>query len=107
MTDTAPATIYKYDDWQGGAGDFLTAMHSGQVFECDEDMYYYWLEVLPPSYLKNPVTLPDGQQVRSDFGFAEGAEPITAFWKTKDRKDGAEADGVRFFGCRTKIMNRD
>ena len=80
-------------EWDG----FIAAMHSGEVFECDQEMYYYWLEVLPPAYLKNPVTLPNGEQVRADFGFAEGPELITVFWRK----------GERFFGCRTNIRRRD
>ena len=90
------ATVFRYEDWQGGDGAFLQAMHSGEPFECDDEMYYYWLEVLPPRYLKNPVTLPNGSQVRCNFGFAEGEELITAFWQ----------DGERYFGCRTNIMAR-
>ena len=94
------ATVYKYEDWAGGDGAFLTAMHSGEVFEVDEEMFMYWLEVLPPVYMSRRVTLPNGREVKASFGFAEGAEPVTAFWK--ERSDGA----VHHFGCRTNTMNR-
>lgn len=77
--------------------EFIEVMHSGQPFECDEEMFFYWLEVLPPVLWGGNVTLPNGQRVRASFGFAEGAEPITAFWKDKGR----------YFGCRTNLMNGD
>ena len=88
--------LFTYDEWTGGNSAFIKAMLSGQAFECDEEMWEYWLGVLPPVYPPNPVTMPDGSKVRADFGFAEGYELITVFW----RKDG------RFFGCRTNLMNR-
>jgi hypothetical protein len=31
--------------------EFLAAMQSGQPFEMDEESFYYWLEVLPPTYI--------------------------------------------------------
>lgn len=76
-------------------GAFLTAMHSGEKFETDEKSYWYFLEVLPPVYMARTVTLPDGQTVQGAFGFAEGAEPITAFWKSNGR----------YYGCRTNTIN--
>lgn len=91
------SNIYREDDKSPGAWDaFIKAMHSGEQFECDEDMYFYWLEVLPPAFMGKRIAFPDGQTVLASFGFAEGAEPITAFWKS---------DG-RFFGRRTTIINR-
>lgn len=90
------ATVYRYSDKTPGAWDaFIAAMHSGQPFECDEEMWYYWLEVLPPAWMRRQVVLPDGTRVLAAFGFAEGAEQVTAFY----RKDG------RFCGCRTSEMN--
>ena len=80
--------------------EFIKVMHSGEVFECDEAMYFYWLEVLPPIFMFETITwLPghEGHGMRVDFGFAEGAEPITVFWRSLDKK--------RFFGQRTKKMN--
>ncbi len=77
-------------------GEFINAMHSGAVFECDEEMYDYWLDVLPPVYMGRLVTLPNGQRVRADFGFAEGIERITAFWRSEGR----------CFGCQTTQLNK-
>ena len=93
---TATATVYRYDDPAPGAWkEFIAAMHSGQVFECDDEMWYYWLEVLPPVYMGRTVLLPDGSSVPAAFGFAEGIEHITAFWRM----------GGRFYGCRTDQMH--
>jgi hypothetical protein len=90
-------TIHRYDDRTAGAWDaFIKAMDSGEQFECDEGMYDYWLGVLPPRFMGKYVSWPDGQQVLAGFGFAEGADYITAFWKV----------GERFFGRRTNIMAR-
>jgi hypothetical protein len=87
--------IWKYADWRGGDGEFLKAMHCGLPFECDAEMYDYWLGVLPPVYLPNPVKLCNGELAQADFGFAEGIEPVTVFWQ----------ENGRYFGCRTNIMN--
>jgi len=83
--------IHSREDKSDGAWSrFIEAMHSGEEVEVDEEMYYYWLEVLPPVFMYKVI---DGK--RYEFGFAEGAEPVTVFW----RKDG------RFFCRRTTIMN--
>jgi hypothetical protein len=78
------------DKSEGAWSRFIEAMHSGEEVEVDEEMYYYWLEALPPVFMYKVI---DGK--RYEFGFAEGAEPVTVFW----RKDG------RFFCRRTTIMN--
>ena len=78
------------DKSEGAWSRFIEAMHSGEEVEIDEEMYYYWLEVLPPVFMWKVI---DGKKY--EFGFAEGAEPVTVFW----RKDG------RFFCRRTEIMN--
>jgi hypothetical protein len=64
-------------------------------------MYSYWLDVLPPVWMDRYVYWPDPDNelrviaLRADFGFAEGAEPITAFWQSDDR----------YFGRRTSQLN--
>jgi hypothetical protein len=117
--EATASKVHCYEDKSPGAWDeFIKAMHSGQVFECDEEMYYYWLEVLPPAYMGKNVVLPDGQKVRAHFGFAEGADYITAFWmigseRLVERPEGgvlcsihrAASPESRFFGCRTNEMN--
>ena len=87
--------VFKYEDWQAGDGEFLKSMHSFDRFECDQEMFDYWLEVLPPVHMARNVVLPNGDEVRASFGFAEGAEEITAFWTL----------GKRYFGCRTNKIN--
>jgi len=80
----------------------IEARDSGQVIEVDEDVYWYFLEVLPPAYMGRTVKLPNGTMQRADFGFAEGYEPITAFWQI-----GANSSPNRqYFCCKTEEMNR-
>lgn len=71
--------IYTEDTWDA----FLAAMHRGQVLQIDEQLYDYFLEVLPPLFLGRRVTLLDGSLQWADFGFAEGAEIVTAFWRKR------------------------
>lgn len=96
--------VYLYqcspEEWR----EFIEAMHSGEEFETDEEMWYYWLEVLPPVMMHRTLTFvpfgktPDfARTVNIDFGFAEGAEPVTVFWRS--------LDGKRFIGQRTKTLN--
>lgn len=42
----------------------------GQTIEVDEEVFDYFLDVLPPRY-----------QGRGCFAFAEGAEPFRFFWR--------------------------
>ncbi|MCP4262791.1 MAG: DUF1419 domain-containing protein [Planctomycetes bacterium] len=84
------------EQWQ----EFITAMHSGERFQVDRDMWYYWLEVLPPILMNEDITfLPgyEGHPMFVNFGFAEGTEPITVFW--------TNADNTKYFGQRTKKIN--
>ena len=64
-------TIYKYECPREQWTEFINAMNSGEKIEIDEEMYYYWLEVLPPARYY------DG----GGFGFAEGIDNITKFWR--------------------------
>lgn len=94
-TDDA-ARVYRYDDPDPAAwGDFMAAMHSGRRFECDEEMYYHWMEILPPAWMNRTVEI-DGVPVRTDFGFVEGADYVTAFGRGPLNT---------FWGQRTAIMN--
>src|SRR5580693_2965426 len=100
MAETTKVWKYEYDpdklmplgDRQAAASAewkaFIEAMRSGEQFECDETMYYYWLEVLPPVHYSRWAELPNGENIHVSFGFAEGAEEITVFWAT--RTDGQE-----------------
>jgi len=83
--------VYTYkNDWT----PFIEARESGATLAIDEEMFYYWLEVLPPVYMNKDVNI-NGAVRRCDFGFAEGCEPITDFWRTK-------VDGVELFCCRLR-----
>ena len=46
----------------------------GRVAEITEDNFEYWLEVLPPKFMRG-----------SHFCFAEGAEAFRFFWQDKGR----------------------
>lgn len=64
------------DHWK----EFIAQMHSGETLEVDSDIFYYFLGVLPPIFMRKVI---DGQ--RYSFGFAEGAESIVGFWEEKGR----------------------
>lgn len=76
--------------------EFIKAMNSSEVVEMDEEMWMYWLEVLPPIYMNRRVEV--AGKPRRAFGFAEGTDFITAFWREGEFP-------VRFFCCRTAEMN--
>ncbi len=67
--------------YQENFADFIKARDLGEKCEINEEMYDYFLEVLPPCFMSRAVVLCDGSVVRADFGFAEGAEVATAFWR--------------------------
>lgn len=73
--------VYKYGDrnWK----EFIGKMNSGEEVQIDEEVFDYFLEVLPPVYMGKHVSLPGGKTVHASFGFAEGAEYVTAFWQNK------------------------
>jgi hypothetical protein len=79
--------------------DFCAARERGELCEIDHAMYMYYLEVLPPVMWQRHVVLSDGTARYADFGFAEGMEPIIAFWQTRE-------PFVRYFAQRTKFMNK-
>lgn len=91
MTDT----VYTTENW----AEMINAMHSGAVIEIGEDVFYYFLEVLPPVYMARVMDI-GGQRRRVLFGFAEGSEPITAFWSEGLRTH------QRFYCQRTAEVNR-
>jgi hypothetical protein len=84
-------TVYTCADWAAT----IAAMHSHQRIEIDQEVFDYFLEVLPPVYMGRRITLPGGARCHATFGFAEGTEEITAFWR----------EGDRFFCQRTHEMN--
>jgi hypothetical protein len=91
---TSEEKIMTMANWQSG----LEWMHSGDQIEVDEEVFYYFLEVLPPVFMGKRFKFADGQEVLAAFGFAEGAEPITVFWTDKETK--------RNYCHRSNLINR-
>jgi hypothetical protein len=86
-------------DFAQDAAAYLNALHTGATIEITEGTFDYFLEVLPPVYMGRTLTI-EGQSRRVTFGFAEGAEPITAFWTEQQQSE------VRYFCKRTEEVNR-
>ena len=63
----------------------IDAMDSCQAHEINEEVFYYFLEVLPPVFMGKKFLFADGKIRWCSFGFAEGAEPVTVFWKEKEK----------------------
>ncbi len=75
--------VYKKDGTPEEWREFVKAMHSGEKIEIDSNIYYYFLEVLPPIFMNDWVTFVpgfEGHKMYVDFGFAEGYEKIVLFW---------------------------
>ena len=51
----------------------------GRIAEISEEVWYYFLEVLPPKLLRG-----------SWFAFAEGQEPLKLFWRKQGRRYGRQ-----------------
>jgi len=101
--------------YESDFSEFIAIRDRHEVAEIDQEMFYYWLEVLPPtggnvkqngeSFRMNGMggiwTRKDGSQQPFSFAFAEGAEFMTVFWL-----EGSERDGnARYFGQLTHILN--
>ena len=83
---------------------FARDKQSGDMLEVDKELWYYFLEVLPPIHMGYKATVRnaagDGDMtIHASFGFAEGYEYVTAFWCGT-----GEAKG-RYFAQLTKEMN--
>jgi hypothetical protein len=93
--------IYTYEnDFQ----QFVKDNDGSRVLRIDEEMFFYWLEVLPPVYTHEPVKIafPEGDSIIiCSFGFAEGRETVTDFWRSEDK------DGNEVYYCKRSIrLNR-
>lgn len=66
---------YTKDNWN----EMIKAMHSGETIEINEDVYEYFLEVLPPVYMNKKKVI-DGLTRTVNFGMCEGMEKIVDFW---------------------------
>lgn len=60
---------------------FVRDRADGATLRIDREMWEYWRDVLPPVWMNRKVTLPSGREVMASFGFAEGPERVTAFWR--------------------------
>lgn len=83
--------VYTRENWP----EMIQAMHSGEVIEIDEAIFDYFLGVLPPVFMHKHMNI-GGRLRMVAFGFAEGYEPITAFWQ----------EAGRFYAQRTGEWNR-
>jgi hypothetical protein len=90
------AVVY---DFEQDAARYLNARDSGETIEITEGTFNYFLEVLPPAYMGRTIRVA-GKPQRVAFGFAEGYEPITAFWTEK--RAGTE----HYYCKRTEEINR-
>ena len=64
--------------------EFCEKRDAGECCTISEELFNYFLGVLPPIYMNRNVELVDGDKTLASFGFAEGWERITAFWRTAD-----------------------
>ena len=97
MTTKSARVYTKANDWP----EFIQAMHSGDTLEVDHEIFYYFLEVLPPIFMSKTVK---GQFY--SFGFAEGEETIVGFYKVKSLFDKVHPpEGMRYFCRDLGIMN--
>ena len=76
--------------------DFVDEKASGRTFQIDEEMFYYWLETLPPIYMSKEQEI-DGKKVNCSFGFAEGTEFITDFWREKGNFYGKTSNRLNHY----------
>ena len=92
--------IYKYDRTgvSTDMSDMNAALAEGKRVQTDEAMQDYYLDELPPQFMGRVVELVDGTKVYARFGFAEGEEPIVAFW--------TDSTTGRHFAQRTKLIAR-
>jgi hypothetical protein len=62
----------------------ITDINSGEIVEINEEVFDYFLDVLPPVNMGRVVEI-SGKQTRTAFGFAEGVEEIKYFWKQQGK----------------------
>ena len=78
----------KKEQWDGIA--------AGDAVEVSEEDFEEMLDVLPPAFMGRSVKLMNGETVHAAYGFVEGADRITAFFK----RDG------KFFAAGTNLFSR-
>ena len=75
--------------------EMIRQMHSGEQIRISEEVFNYFLDVLPPVFMNRRFNFKDGQSVKESFGFAEGAENVVIFWQ----------DGTEHFCRQSTMMN--
>ena len=86
--------------YQNDFAEFIAALDRGECCLIDEELFDYFLGVLPPVSMGRTVTLANGREQYSVFEFAEGLEITRAFWREK-RDDGTN----NHFAQNTNRMN--
>ena len=89
----------KENDWK----EFIAALDRGDICQIDEEIFYYFLEVLPPQYMDRIQDVAGVGMKRCTFGFAEGAEYVTDFWRVVKASNGVAAD-CEFYCKRSNRM---
>ena len=84
--------IYTTEAWD----EMITAKNSGAKIEITEEVYDDFLESVAAGLHGASGQAAGHRTAAIHFGFAEGAEPITAFW----RENG------KFYCMQTNEMNR-
>ncbi len=85
-------TVYDLDH----IADFCAARDRDGIVEVAADLFDYFLEVLPPVWMNRSLRLPTGEIRTCSFGFAEGHERITAFFRRP-----SAGGGYRYFAFLT------
>jgi hypothetical protein len=90
--------LFREENW----AELIKQWREGKRCEIDEGVFDYFLEALPPVCMNRLLTVKSGARIHAAFGYAEGSELITAFWRMGDESDG----GPRYFLEQTDIVNR-
>jgi len=89
--DGKEVNIYGMDDFKL----YVEKIERGYTLEITEELFNYWLNVLPPVWMRRNFTFKDGLNIPASFAFAEGSENLVIFWR----------DGKKFFARKSNILN--
>jgi len=60
----------------------IQGLRSGNVYEVSDEVWDYFLGVLPPVNMGKVIFVPGyNESIHTSFGFAEGTEEIVYFWR--------------------------
>ena len=88
--------LYTRENWEG----LMKAINAGERCQITDDIFDYFLDVLPPKFMHRQVELINGDHVTASFGFAEGAMQVIAFW----RRTAVEG-GAQYFAQQSKLWS--